>query len=351
MKVKVADVAREAGVSRATVSRVLNGSAAVNPRSVAQVQRAIARLGYVRSVVRPGPKPRLPHPSRLRTGSIALVVLGQTRHLLEEPTMAWVIEEIQAACRKRGISLLLDQMTAVDQIPLCVQARQVDGVLAMKASGPLSGYPDFIAVLSELIPVVQVFTPGHAAVGVDHVTVNDVAIGALAFEALETAGCRSMAVVDGGRDFHEALMVRGRAFKDRAALLGIPAHYFARSRDGFDVAQCLPRPLVVFDDFSEVAVVIQRDLPGPVGIFLTLEMSAPELHEALEKVGFFKEKGNRLIVAGTTSRYVGGLIPPPLLIDISFREVVNIAVERLIDRVLSLPARKLTFLAAPHLVG
>lgn len=351
MKVKVADVAKEAGVSRATVSRVLNGSAVVNPRSVAQVRQAIEKLGYVHSSIRPGPKPRTPHPSRLKTGSVALVVLGKTRHLLEEPTMAWVVEEIQQACRKRGISLLLDQMTEINQIPLCVQARQVDGVLVMKASGALAGYPDFISVLSDLIPVVQLFTPGHAVPKVDHVTVNDVAIGSLAFEELVSAGCRSLAVVDGGRDFHEALMVRGRAFKDRAALQGISAQYFVRRRADIDISHCLPQPLEFFEDFAEVAAEVNRKLSAPVGVFLTLEMSAPKLHGALAAGGFFARKGNRLIVAGTTSRYVGGLVPEPLLIDISFREVVNVAVEQLIDRILSLSSRPLTFLAAPHMAG
>lgn len=349
MKIRVADVAREAGVSRATVSRVLNGSAVVNPRSVAQVRQAIERLGYVHSSVRPGPKPRSPHPSRLKAGAIALIVLGQTRHLLEEPTMAWVVEEIQEACRKRGVSLLLDQMTARHQIPLCVRARQVDGVLVMKAAGALADYPDSISVLSDLIPVVQLFTPGHAVPKVNHVTVNDVAIGSLAFEALVSAGCRSLAVVDGGRDFHEALLVRGRAFRDRAALQALPAPYFVRLHTDSEIGHCLPQPLVYFEEFSEVAAVVRRDLAEPVGVFLTLERSAPKLHASLADAGFFKKKGNCLIVAGTTSRYVDGLQPAPLLIDISFREVANVAVERLIESILAPPARPLTFLVAPHL--
>ena len=40
-------VAAEAGVSRATVSRVINGSPRVSPEAKDVVDRTIARLGYV----------------------------------------------------------------------------------------------------------------------------------------------------------------------------------------------------------------------------------------------------------------------------------------------------------------
>ncbi|WP_214321121.1 LacI family DNA-binding transcriptional regulator [Nonomuraea sediminis] len=43
---KIQDVARHAGVSAATVSRVLNGRATVNPELAARVHEAVAELGY-----------------------------------------------------------------------------------------------------------------------------------------------------------------------------------------------------------------------------------------------------------------------------------------------------------------
>ena len=46
---KLADVAEHAGVSAATASRVLTGSARVRPETRQQVEAAIASLGYVRN--------------------------------------------------------------------------------------------------------------------------------------------------------------------------------------------------------------------------------------------------------------------------------------------------------------
>lgn len=42
----IADVAREAGVSRTTVSHALNGIGKVDPRTRERVERVAAELGY-----------------------------------------------------------------------------------------------------------------------------------------------------------------------------------------------------------------------------------------------------------------------------------------------------------------
>ncbi len=55
MRTTIADVAREAGVSTATVDRVLNGRVGVKSRTREKVMGAAARLGYVDGPPAPGP--------------------------------------------------------------------------------------------------------------------------------------------------------------------------------------------------------------------------------------------------------------------------------------------------------
>ena len=66
-RVTIAEVATEAGVSRATVSRVVNGLSTVDPAIAARVDDAVARLGY-----RPSETAR--NLSLGRTNTIAVVV-------------------------------------------------------------------------------------------------------------------------------------------------------------------------------------------------------------------------------------------------------------------------------------
>jgi LacI family transcriptional regulator len=65
--VTIKEVARAAGVSPMTVSRVINGSRGVSPDKRARVERAIAELGYIPSRLARGL-------SAQRTGTLALIV-------------------------------------------------------------------------------------------------------------------------------------------------------------------------------------------------------------------------------------------------------------------------------------
>lgn len=350
MKMSLDDVAREAGVSRATVSRVVNGSSNVDSKTVASVRQTMDRMGYVRPAVRPGPKPRASHPSRLRVGAIALVMIGGSRNLMQEPTMALVIEEIQVACRKRQLNLLLEQMDSPEQVPLCVQNRQVDGVLIM-VSGRPANLRSCIQKLASLVPAVHFFAPGHPVSGVDHVSTNDVAIGSLAFHTLKAAGCKSFAVVTHRDEFHEALLVRGRAFMDRVAVDGLQGHAYVSSKGGGDPTRFWPQPLTVCDSPESVAALIRDDLPEPVGVFITLETFARPVHEALEALGLLSSGAAKMIVAGSTPFYVENLQPAPQLISPELHEIISIAIERLIHRAVNIPAGVLTFMIPPRLIS
>lgn len=349
MDYNISELAKAAGVSRATISRVINGNPAVKAKTAARVREVIDRMGYVRPAIRPGPKPRTNFTTRLRTGSIALIAIGGTSQLFQEPIMATLIGELQSACRKRQINLILDQMTSPEQIPLCAETRQIDGAILMVAGRP-ARRRECIAKLASLLPAVHLFTPGHPISSVDHVTVNDVAVGDMAFHFLKNAGCQSMAVVNANADYLEALYVRGRALGDRAVDSGIPVHYFAAEKASGPIQSLWPQPLTSFENFKTVAGRIQG-LPGPVGVFLTLESATAELHGALESLALIGSGHAKLVVAGTTPFFVQNLQPAPQLIDLAFPDIIEVAVERLIHRAQNLPNQVLTFLVPPRLVG
>ncbi|MGW6710581.1 LacI family DNA-binding transcriptional regulator, partial [Streptomyces sp. NPDC054956] len=97
------DVARAAGVSRATVSRVVNGVRNVDPVIQQAVQQAVAATGYVpnraaRSLV------------TRRSGSVALVVSGagaDADRVFQDPFFGRVVSGVVRALRPRGVHPVL----------------------------------------------------------------------------------------------------------------------------------------------------------------------------------------------------------------------------------------------------
>ena len=108
------DVARVAGVSRATVSRVINGIRNVDPQLHEQVWSAVDQTGYV--------------PNRLarslvtrRTGTVALVVSDSETHdddpfmsrFFSDPYFGRVVGGLMSVLRPAGVQLAL-QMVGTD---------------------------------------------------------------------------------------------------------------------------------------------------------------------------------------------------------------------------------------------
>jgi DNA-binding LacI/PurR family transcriptional regulator len=124
-------VAALAGVSRATVSRVVNGSPRVSPQARDQVQRAVAKLGYVpnraaRSLV------------TRRTDSVALVVAEPESRFFSEPFFAGVVRGVSAALAETDVQLVL--LMAQDaahrgRLERYVTGGHVDGVLLASLHG------------------------------------------------------------------------------------------------------------------------------------------------------------------------------------------------------------------------
>lgn len=117
----IADVARRAGVSTVTVSRVINGASNVTPRTREKVERAINELHYVPSVAARSLRSK-------RTQALALLVPDITN-----PFWTTVARGVEDAAQNGGYSLLLcntDENAAKEQHYIEVMISQrVDGVI------------------------------------------------------------------------------------------------------------------------------------------------------------------------------------------------------------------------------
>ena len=186
------EVAARAGVSRATVSRVVNGDPRVNEARAGAVQRAIAELGYI-------PNPAARALVRRRTDSIALVVCESDRALFGHPFWTQVIRGVHdgAADADQQVVLLLWQ-TAGDaaRIERYLAARHVDGVVLIGLHGDDS-MP--VRLRGAGLPVVLGGRPFEPS-AVTHVDCDNRGGARTAVEHLADTGRRVVATVTGPTD-------------------------------------------------------------------------------------------------------------------------------------------------------
>jgi DNA-binding LacI/PurR family transcriptional regulator len=151
----IEDVAAVAGVSRGTVSRVLNGGVNVSPAALSAVHKAIRKTGYVvnqhaRSLV------------TQRAQSVAFILSEPQERLFEDPNFGSLLRGCTKALAEHDMPLLLS-VAGSDQdrkrILRFVAAGHVDGALLVSAH---SGSPVIDELLALGVPVVACGQPiGH----------------------------------------------------------------------------------------------------------------------------------------------------------------------------------------------
>lgn len=150
------DIGRLAGVSRSTVSRVINGQANVNPTVRSRVQEVIQRTGYTPNVVARSLVSG-------RTGVIGLVIPSRVHRLFEDPYFSRLIQGVSAAANRLGntLSLFLFQTEEEESAlyPRVVTSGFLDGLIitATRMADPL-----LARMASDDIPLVVIGRPDVA---------------------------------------------------------------------------------------------------------------------------------------------------------------------------------------------
>jgi LacI family transcriptional regulator len=126
----LSDVARRAGVSVMTVSRVVNGSTHITDQTRARVNQAIAELGYLPN----GPARQL---RSRRSKTNALVVTD-----IRNPFFTTVASGVEDTARSKGYVVMFCSTYESEQVEAeytrVLIERRVDGVLLVPASGASS---------------------------------------------------------------------------------------------------------------------------------------------------------------------------------------------------------------------
>ncbi|MER5370697.1 LacI family DNA-binding transcriptional regulator [Streptomyces sp. NPDC002722] len=254
MRVTIADVAREAGVSKTTVSRVVNAKGEVGGSTAARVREVIAQLGYVPSSGAVG----------LARGSSRTV--GMLVPSLTWPWMGEVLQGVVDTVEAADYGLLLFTCNrgaeSVRRFTGQVSARAFDGLLVVEPENTL----DHLTALHRGgLPIVLIDDRGHHPEFPSVVTTNR----------------------EGGASAARHLLAAGRT---RPLVITGPQHFgCVRDRlDGFRAV--LPTDLVVHGDFTERSgrLAVEQLLASGAGfdsVFAHNDISAAGVLRALRAAG------------------------------------------------------------------
>lgn len=207
-RVQMADVAREAGVARVTVSRVINAPDSVAPKTRDAVLAAIARLGFV---------------PNLNAGTLASRrsrIVGALVPTLSNAWFADTMDGLSVRLAAAGYQLLLGQTryseTEEERLVDAFIGRRVDAIV-------LTGTQHLPAVHATLqragIPVIEcwdlVDAPIDTVVGFSNADA-----GAAVARHLIGRGCRNLGFI-GADEYRSALRLQG--FREAASAAGVQA--------------------------------------------------------------------------------------------------------------------------------
>lgn len=191
MKSTIEDVARLAGVSITTVSRVLNNNYPVRKETRQNVEKAIKELNY-------NPNPLARGLINKKSYTIGIVVPGITNMFFTE-----VIHGIEKYVKQRGYDVLLSNSNgdAVAEVQ-CVEKlinKVSDGIIVLdpQTDNILSGFYDEI---SQSIPLICI-NGYHEKANVNFVISDEVRGALSAMDYLINLGHRKIAFVRGGKSY------------------------------------------------------------------------------------------------------------------------------------------------------
>jgi LacI family transcriptional regulator len=330
--VTVYDVARHAGVSTATVSRVLHGSELVRPATRERVAEAIERLGFVPDASAQGL-------SRRRKDIIGLVALdrGGEEIDIERSSQLYVdeiVHAVEGVLRGSEVSLLLTfgRRGELFERRIRTLSGKVDGLLMAEDVLP----PGQLAALARRTPVVLIAGPAGPT-GLDTLAVDNVGgVRAIVSHLTSVHGYQRLCFVGGPPDSPDA---RQRLATFTEAVRATPVCTADAPLHG---------------DYSEASgsaagrALLAR--PGrPDAVVCANDQMAVGLLRELRRAGIAVPSG--VAITGFDDIYPSRMTDPPLTtVSQPLRELGRKAAQRLLDRVGSGPLPPVVEVLPTHLV-
>jgi DNA-binding LacI/PurR family transcriptional regulator len=185
------DVAAVAGISRGTVSRVLNDERYVSEDAKRAVEAAIAQVGYVRNAAARNLVTR-------HSGAVALIVHEPHSLVLEDPNIGNILlgtNAVLSAADYQLVTLILDSQRDSDRVIEYLRGGFVDGAIVLSAR---TGDPIALAIAKLKLPASFVGQPDIP--DLPHIGIDNFAAAKQITERLIGTGRRRIGMIASGLD-------------------------------------------------------------------------------------------------------------------------------------------------------
>lgn len=269
----IEEVASAAGVSRSTVSRVVNGSTAVSPEALAAVRAAIDELNYV-------PNRAARSLASRQTHAIALIVPEDTTRFFGDPFFAAIVAGITGALGGSDylLNLLIASDDPGDKMTSFVRNGGVDGALIVSHHTSDA----FVDRIADAVPVVFGGRPVRRNEGDYVVDVDNVAGARNATQRLIDIGRTRIATISGPLTM---VASEDRVQGFRAALAGAGLAPYAEEEGDYSESSGAEAARRLLDGGRPDAIFVASDLMAR-GALTALRSAGLRVPEDIALVGF-----------------------------------------------------------------
>ena len=312
-KMTISDIAQEAGVSKSTVSRVLNNKPDVMPETKQRVLEVVKKYHFQ-------PTAYAISMSQKKSNCISIVIPHTIDHVFKNPYYSETLRTILDNVQKKGYYVLFSCSPDMSETINAVSQRRVDGVLVIS---PTSSHRRAIRFLYESgIPLVTCGKCRELGDDIVQICTDNYLGERLAIDYLKKLGHRQIAYIN-GPEFLPSSQERIRAYMDAMHEIGIhPIGGLVQNQ---------------IDEYSieagyEATLRILEEVPDVTAISIASDYMVLGLEKAL------REKGRRvpddISIVGFDNIPISEQYSPPLTtIDQHIAEKSKLCVNILIDQI------------------
>ena len=307
-KITIADVAKQAGVSKSTVSRILNGNYGQNTEEkVHKVLKVIEELDYRPNALAKGLK-------SMKTNVIGIVLSN-----LRNPFWIKVLEGVEDTCRMKGYSLMIcnssDEPEVEKEHIKAFQMRQVDGIIINPTVKNMDLYEE---MKHNQFPFISINRKIQGQ-ELDVVVVDNIMGGRIAVEHLLTLGKKKIAIILYPPEGISPRIERLSGYKEALSKSGIILD---------------PEMIVIVEEETGAVKNAVKELmtrPNrPDAIFSTNNMMTLEVLEGIKEIGL-KVPADVSLVGYDETLWSKHLNSPLTTVNQPSKEMGQLAAERLIN--------------------